>query len=89
MLLFLFFLFLIGWILGFVVFKVSAFAIHVLLILALVWLILHLDGRRTAQDDHVATAGPTRNEESRRKIRRSADHSCRWVAWKMHFSRCG
>jgi hypothetical protein len=44
MLLFLFILFLIGWILGFVVFKVSAFAIHVLLILALVWLILHLVG---------------------------------------------
>ena len=49
MLLFLFILFLIGWVLGFVVFKVSAFAIHVLPILALVWLVLHLVGvgRRT------------------------------------------
>ncbi len=50
MLLFLFILFLIGWILGFIVFKVSAFAIHVLLILAVIWLILHLVGvgrRRT------------------------------------------
>jgi len=48
-LLFLFILFLVGWILGFVVFKVSAFAIHILLILAVVWLILHLVGvgRRT------------------------------------------
>ena len=44
MLLFLFILFLIGWIFGFMVFKVSAFAIHVLLILAVVWLILHLVG---------------------------------------------
>ena len=44
MLLFLFILFLIGWIFGFVVFKVSAFAIHILLILAVVWLILHLGG---------------------------------------------
>jgi Family of unknown function (DUF5670) len=50
MLLFLFILFLIGWILGFVVFHVSSFAIHVLLIVAVVWLILHLVGvgRRTA-----------------------------------------
>jgi hypothetical protein len=51
MLLFLFILFLIGWVLGFVVFKVSAFAIHLLLLVALVWLILHLVGvgrRRTA-----------------------------------------
>lgn len=44
MLLFLFILFLIGWVLGFVVFKVSAFAIHILLIPALVWLVLHLVG---------------------------------------------
>jgi Family of unknown function (DUF5670) len=44
MLLFLFILFLIGWVLGFVVFKVSALAIHVLLFLAVVWLILHLVG---------------------------------------------
>ncbi len=51
MLLFLFILFLIGWILGFVVFKVSAVAIHVLLIVAVIWLVLHLVGvgrRRTA-----------------------------------------
>ncbi len=46
MLLFLFILFVIGWILGFVVFKVSAFAIHVLLIVAVIWLILHLVGVR-------------------------------------------
>jgi len=44
MLLFLFILFLIGWILGFVVFKVSSFAIHILLVLAVVWLVLHLLG---------------------------------------------
>jgi hypothetical protein len=44
MLLFLFILFLIGWILGFVVFHVSSFAIHVLLIVAVIWLILHLVG---------------------------------------------
>ncbi len=44
MLLFLFILFLIGWILGFIVFKISAFAIHILLILAVIWLILHLVG---------------------------------------------
>ncbi len=44
MLLFLFILFLIGWILGFIVFKVSAFAIHILLIVAVIWLILHLVG---------------------------------------------
>ena len=44
MLLFLFIVFLIGWVLGFVVFHVSAFAIHILLILALVWLVLHLVG---------------------------------------------
>jgi hypothetical protein len=44
MLLFLFILFVIGWILGFVVFHVSAFAIHILLILAVIWLILHLVG---------------------------------------------
>ena len=50
MLLFLFILFLIGWLLGFVVFDVSSFAIHVLLIVAEVWLIMHLVGvgRRTA-----------------------------------------
>lgn len=51
MLLFLFILFLIGWILGFIVFKVSAFAIHILLVLAVIWLILHLVGigrRKTA-----------------------------------------
>ena len=50
MLLFLFILFVIGWILGFVVFHVSSFAIHVLLIVAVIWLILHLVGvgRRTA-----------------------------------------
>ncbi len=44
MLLFLFILFVIGWILGFVVFHVSSFAIHVLLIVAVIWLILHLVG---------------------------------------------
>ncbi len=44
MLLFLFILFLIGWILGFIVFKVSAVAIHILLIVAVIWLILHLVG---------------------------------------------
>jgi len=44
MLLFLFILFLIGWIFGFVVFHVSAFAIHILLVLAVVWLVLHLMG---------------------------------------------
>ena len=49
MLRFLFILFLVGWILGFVVFHVSALAIHILLVLAVVWLILHLVGvgRRT------------------------------------------
>ncbi len=46
MLLFLFILFVIGWILGFVVFHVSSFAIHVLLIVAVIWLILHLVGVR-------------------------------------------
>ena len=44
MLLLLFILFVIGWILGFVVFHVSSFAIHVLLIVAVIWLILHLVG---------------------------------------------
>ena len=44
MLLFLFILFVIGWSLGFVVFHVASFAIHVLLIVAVIWLILHLVG---------------------------------------------
>lgn len=43
MLLFLFILFLIGCILGFAVFHVSAFVSHVL-ILAVVWLVLHVLG---------------------------------------------
>jgi hypothetical protein len=44
MLLSLFILFLVGWILGFVVFHVSAFAIQILLVVALVRLVLHLIG---------------------------------------------
>ena len=48
MLLLLFVILLIGWILGFVVFHVSSFLIHVLLIVAVISLIFHLvRGRST------------------------------------------
>jgi hypothetical protein len=44
MLLFLFIVLLVGWLLGFVVFHVSSFLIHVLLIVAVISLIAHLVG---------------------------------------------
>ena len=44
MLLFLFIILLMGWLLGFVVFHVSSFLIHVLLIVAVISLIGHLLG---------------------------------------------
>ena len=48
MLLLLFVILLIGWILGFVVFHVSSFLIHVLLIVAVISLIFHfVRGRST------------------------------------------
>lgn len=48
MLLALFVILLIGWILGFVVFHVSSFLIHILLIVAVISLIMHLFGRGRA-----------------------------------------
>ncbi len=37
------------WLLGFVVFHVSAFAIHLLIVVAIVFLVLHLFGGRRAR----------------------------------------
>ena len=44
MLLFLFIILLVGWLLGFVVFHVSSFLIHILLVVAVISLIAHLVG---------------------------------------------
>jgi hypothetical protein len=44
MLLFLFIVLLVGWLLGFVVFHVSSFLIHILLLVAVISLIAHLVG---------------------------------------------
>jgi len=44
----LFVIFLAGWLIAWAVFHVTAGAIHILLVLAVIWLVVHLFRRRTA-----------------------------------------